>query len=61
MKDKIISEIQAKMASFLSSVQQEELRQVLMHSLRNAEITDRQTNDTQGNFGNGELLKVFIY
>ena len=60
MKDKIISEIQAKMASFLSPAQQEELRQVLMHSLRNAEITYRQTDDTQGAIGNGELLKVFI-
>ena len=60
MKDKIISDIQVKMAHFLNPTQQEELRQVLMNSLRNVEITERNKSDTPENTWNRELLDVFI-
>ena len=60
MKDKIITEIQISMAHLLSPAQQEELRRVLMHSLRNVEITEKATVDPQGSMGNGGLLGVFI-
>ena len=60
MKDKIITEIQANMAHLLNSAQQEELRRVLMHSLRNVEITEKKAADTQESIGNGGLLDVFI-
>ena len=60
MKDKIITEIQVSMAHFLSPTQQEELRKVLMYSLRNAEIKEKETADPQKDIENGELLDVFI-
>ena len=60
MKDKIITEIQAKMAHLLNLSQLEELRQVLGNSLRNMEIAEKKTDDSEANMGNGELLDVFI-
>ena len=60
MKDKIITEIQTNMAHFLNPTQQEELRQVLMHSLRNVEITEKSMTDPQETMGNEGLLDVFI-
>ena len=60
MKDKIIAEIQASMASILNMAQLDELRQVLTHSLRNADITERNASDLQEEMGNKGLLNVFI-
>jgi site-specific recombinase XerD len=60
MKDKIIADIQANMASLLSTRQLEKLRQVLSHSLRNMEITEQNVSDPHENIGNGGLLDVFI-
>jgi integrase/recombinase XerD len=60
MKDKLITEIQASMAHLLSNEQLEELRRVLTHSLRNAEITGRKAPDAQDVTENGGLLDVFV-
>jgi len=60
MKDKLITEVQVKMAHLLNPVQQEELRQVLMNSLRNVEILEKETVINQDIIGNGRLLDVFI-
>lgn len=60
MKDKLITEIQTNMAHLLDNAQMEELRRVLTHSLRNAEITERKASDAQGATENGGLLDVFI-
>ena len=60
MKDKLITEIQASMASILSQPQLEELRQVLTHSFHNMNITMSTFPDTREEAGNGGLLEVFI-
>ena len=60
MKDKIITEIQAKMASLLSAAQLEELRRVLTNSLYNVELTERKVVEPQETTENGGLLEVFI-
>ncbi len=60
MKDKLITAIQASMASMLNSTQQEELRRVLTYHLTGVEVTERQTPDPQEIAGNGGLLEVFI-
>lgn len=60
MKDRLITQVQASMASLLSVAQLEELRRVLTYSLRNLEITERKALDAQETAGNGGLLDVFI-
>ena len=60
MKDRIIAEIQQKMASQLSSAQQEELRRVLEFTLRNVAMTERQVPDPNDTVGNESLLESFI-
>jgi len=60
MKDKLITQIQASMASMLNTAQLEELRRVLTNSLHNVEITDRKSPETQDAAENGGLLEVFI-
>jgi site-specific recombinase XerD len=60
MRDKLITEIQASMATVLNPAQQEELRRVLTYHLHNVEITERRIPDTQETAGNGSLLEVFI-
>jgi site-specific recombinase XerD len=60
MKDRLITEIQASMASMLNMAQLEELRRVLTHSLRNVEVTELKTPDPQEIAKNGGLLEVFI-
>ena len=60
MKDKIIAEIQANMASVLNMAQLEALRHVLTHSLRNMDITEKNASDSQEQMGNRGLLEVFI-
>ena len=57
MKDKLIAEIQASMASLLSNAQMIELSQVLMYSMRNIEISEQKQHNTQDN---NELLNIFI-
>jgi site-specific recombinase XerD len=60
MKDKLITAIQASMASVLNTAQQEELRRVLTYHLQSVEVTERQAPDPQETAGNGGLLEVFI-
>jgi len=61
MKDKLITEILASMATMLSQVQLDELRGVLSHSLHNVEVTERSEMPApETNTGNEELLDVFI-
>jgi site-specific recombinase XerD len=61
MKDKLITEILASMATMLSQVQLEELRSVLSHSLHNVEVTERREMPApEKNTGNEGLLEVFI-
>jgi site-specific recombinase XerD len=60
MKDKLITAIQASMASVLNLAQQEDLRRVLTYHLHNVEVTERQAPDPQETAGNGGLLDVFI-
>ena len=60
MKDKLITAIQASMASVLNTAQQEQLRRVLAYHLHNVEVTERQAPDPQETAGNGGLLEVFI-
>lgn len=60
MKDKLITAIQASMASVLNTAQQEELRRVLAYQLHSVEVTEWQTPDPQETAGNGGLLEMFI-
>jgi site-specific recombinase XerD len=60
MKDRIIAEIQQRMAGQLSSAQQAELRTVLEFTLRNVEMTERQTPNPHDTVGNESLLKSFL-
>jgi site-specific recombinase XerD len=57
MKDKLIAEIQTNMAQILSISQMDELKHVLMHSMRNVAITEQLPNNSQDN---EELLDIFI-
>jgi site-specific recombinase XerD len=60
MKDKLITEIQSKMASMLTIAQLEELRRSLTYCLSNVEITEKHTIKPQENTENGRLLETFI-
>jgi site-specific recombinase XerD len=60
MKDKIIAEIQQKMAGQLATAQLEELRKVLMFTLRNVDIVERETPDPQDTANNATLLEAFL-
>jgi len=60
MKDKLITEILASMSALLSTVQLEELRRVLTHSLYNMEITARTAPEPMETVENDRLLEVFI-
>ena len=60
MKDRLITEIQASMASLLNTAQLEELGRVLTHSLHHVEITERKSSEPQDAAENGGLLDVFI-
>jgi len=42
MKDKLITQIQASMASMLNSAQLEELRRVLTNALHGMELTEKK-------------------
>lgn len=60
MKDKLITQIQASMASMLNTAQLEDLGRVLTNALHNVEITERKAPVAQDATGNGGLLEVFI-
>lgn len=60
MKDKLITQIQASMASMLNVAQLEELRRVLTNAFHDVEITERRASDAQDAAENGGLLEVFI-
>jgi len=60
MKEKLIKDVLADMASVLSVTQMEELQRVLSHNLRNAQIGESKTVYLHGNTENGELLRLFI-
>ena len=60
MKDKLITEIQATMASLLTQIQLDELRRVLNYSLQNVEITEHILPKENEKIGNEVLLEVFI-
>lgn len=60
MKDKLITEIQASMASMLNTAQLEELRRVLTYHLHNVEVTERLNTPPQENTENSKIHNVFI-
>jgi site-specific recombinase XerD len=60
MKDKLITEIQASMASMLSQAQLEELRRVMTYTLHNVDIMERKTPESQESAWNENLLEIFI-
>jgi len=60
MKDKVIVEIQQQLAGKLSTAQLDELRKVLTHTLRNYDITEKESPDPNDTPGNGKLLESFI-
>jgi site-specific recombinase XerD len=60
MKDRLITEIQASMASMLSQAQLEELRRVMTYALHNVDVTERTDPESRESAGNGRLLEVFI-
>ena len=60
MKDKLITEIQLKLAPILSLAQLEELCAVMAHSLRNFEIVEKNSDKLHDVTKNGELLETFI-
>jgi len=60
MKDKLITEIQLRMAPLLSLVQLEELRQVLTYSFSGMEITNARIPSSCVLIENEDLLCVFI-
>ncbi len=59
MKDKLITQVQASMASMLNATQLEELRRVLTNAFHDVEITERKASDAQDAEENGGLLEVF--
>lgn len=60
MKDRLITEIQASMAHLLNNAQLEELQRVMLHCLRNVDITEHNAQGMQKTAENGGLLEVFI-
>ncbi len=60
MKDKLITQIQASMASILNQTQIEELRRVLTYELHGMEITNKNASEPTEVKENGGLLDEFI-
>lgn len=60
MKNKLITQIQASMASKLNSAQLEELRRVLTNALHGVEVTEKKVPEPAEAKENGGLLDVFI-
>ncbi len=60
MKDKLITQIQASMASVLNQTQLEELRRILTHEFYSVEILEKKAPEQTEAKENGGLLDVFI-
>lgn len=60
MKDKLITRIQASMASILNSEQLKELRWILTNAFHDVEITEKMDFEATEAEENGVLLNVFI-
>jgi len=60
MKEKLITEILAGMASVLTVEQLNELQLALVHSFYNIDVIQRKQPELQSNKGNKDLLHVFI-
>jgi site-specific recombinase XerD len=60
MKDKLITEIQSKMAALLTVKQLDELRHVMTQCLHNVELSERRIDPPQENAANEDLLAAFI-
>lgn len=60
MKDKLITQIQVRMASTLNLVQLEELRRVLTNAFYGVEITKKEVIEPTDATDNGGMLDVFI-
>lgn len=60
MKDKLITQIQARMASMLNQTQLEELRRVMTNELHSVEISEKMAPEPMEAKENGGLLNVFI-
>ena len=60
MKDKLITQIQASMATILNSAQLEELRRVLTNALHGVAVIQKQASLPQEAKENEGLLEVFI-
>ncbi|MDR1728034.1 MAG: tyrosine-type recombinase/integrase [Acidobacteriota bacterium] len=60
MKNKLITQIQARMASMLDAAQMAELRRVLSHSLHDVEVTEKKSAVELEAGENEGMLKVFI-
>lgn len=60
MKDKLITQIQVRMASALNMEQLEELRRVLTNALYRVDITEKEALEPTDATDNGGMLDVFI-
>ncbi len=60
MKDRLITDIQASMASVLTTAQLEELRRVLTYHLHGVEVAERQNTSPPEDVESGELHNAFI-
>lgn len=60
MKDKLITNIQASLASVLTTAQLEELRRVLTYHLHDVEVTEHRDSTSPESAENNELHDVFI-
>lgn len=60
MKDKLITQIQVRMASALNMEQLEELRRVLTNAFYGVDITEKEALEATDSTDNGGMLDVFI-
>ena len=60
MKDKLITQIQVRMASTLNMEQLEELRRVLTYAFDGVDITEKEAQEPTDATDNGGMLDVFI-
>lgn len=60
MKDKLITQIQVRMASTLNMEQLEELRRVLTYAFDGVDITEKEALEPTDATNNGGMLDVFI-
>jgi len=60
LKDKLITQIQVRMASTLNMEQLEELRRVLTYAFDGVDITEKEALEPTDATDNGGMLDVFI-